>query len=394
MITKISSGRVISKRKTQNLNVYLEDGKIVKITNENLPCDVEYCANGNYVSAGFIDIHTHGAADYDFLDNDEEGFLRIAQAHAEHGAGSIVPTITSADTKSTIDAILTFDKVKNKNTKGANMIGVHLEGPYFAPSQKGAQEERFLRDYSREEYEEILSATDSILRWTGAPELRGSEEFASVLKERGILLCIGHSDADSTCTEKAFKDGFTHVTHLYSCVSSVHRKNAFRYAGVVEMAYLIDDMTVEIITDGIHLPADLLKFVYKFKGPEKTALITDSMRGAGMPDGPSVLGKRDNGLDVVIEDGVAKLPDRTAFAGSVAFCDRLVRNMVKMADVPIEDAVLMATKTPAEILGIKNKGDVVCGYDADIIIFDENINICANFIGGNPIYITDTIKCK
>ena len=123
----------------------------------------------NHVSAGFIDIHTHGAADYDFLDNDEEGFLRIAQAHAEHGAGSIVPTITSADTKSTIDAILTFDKVKNKNTKGANMIGVHLEGPYFAPSQKGAQEERFLRDYSREEYEEILSATDS-MRGAGMPD--------------------------------------------------------------------------------------------------------------------------------------------------------------------------------------------------------------------------------
>lgn len=386
MITKISGGRVISERKTEETNVYIEDGKIIKITKENLPCDNEYCANGKYVSAGFIDIHTHGAADYDFLDNDEEGFLRIAEAHAEHGAASIVPTITSADVESTIEAIKTFDKVKDRNSKGANMLGVHLEGPYFAPSQKGAQEERFLRDYDRAEYEKILSATDSILRWTGAPELNGSKEFASVLKEKGILPCIGHSDADSSCTEQAFKYGFTHVTHLYSCVSSVHRKNAFRYAGIVEMAYLLDDMTVEIIADGIHLPADLLKFVYKFKGPEKTALITDSMRGAGMPDGPSVLGKRDNGLDVVIEDGVAKLPDRTAFAGSVAFCDRLVRNMVKMADVPIEDAVLMATKTPAEILGIKNKGDIVCGYDADIIIFDADINIYANFVGGNLIY--------
>ncbi|MBQ4109433.1 MAG: N-acetylglucosamine-6-phosphate deacetylase [Clostridia bacterium] len=386
MITKISGGKVISDGKIISANVYLKDNKILNVTSENLPFDEEYDASGKYVSAGFIDIHTHGAADYDFLDNEEDGFLKIAEAHARHGAGSIVPTITSSDAESTIAAIKTFDKVKNNNKNGANMLGIHLEGPYFAPSQKGAQEERFLRDYDKTEYSEILSASNSILRWTGAPELNGSEEFAQTLSKAGILPCIGHSDADSHCVKKAFSAGFTHITHLYSCTSTVHRKNAFRYAGIVEMAYLIDDMTVEIIADGVHLPADLLKFVYKFKGPHRTALITDSMRGAGMPDGLSVLGKRDNGLDVLIEDGVAKLPDRSAFAGSVAFCDRLVRNMITMAEVPVEDAVIMATKTPADILRIKNKGDVLPGYDADVIAFDENINIYANFTGGNLIY--------
>lgn len=386
MITKISGGKVISDGKIISENVYLKDNKILNVTSENLPFDEEYDASGKYVSAGFIDIHTHGAADYDFLDNEEDGFLKIAEAHARHGAGSIVPTITSSDAESTIAAIKTFDKVKNNNKNGANMLGIHLEGPYFAPSQKGAQEERFLRDYDKTEYSEILSASNSILRWTGAPELNGSKEFAQTLSKAGILPCIGHSDADSDCVKKAFSAGFTHITHLYSCTSTVHRKNAFRYAGIVEMAYLIDDMTVEIIADGVHLPADLLKFAYKFKGPHRTALITDSMRGAGMPDGPSVLGKRDNGLDVLIEDGVAKLPDRSAFAGSVAFCDRLVRNMITMAEVPVEDAVIMATKTPADILRIKNKGDVLPGYDADVIVFDENINIYANFTGGNLIY--------
>ncbi len=389
MITKIAGGKVITDRKIENADVYFEDGKIIAVTNERLKYDAQIDAKGKYVSPGFIEIHTHGAADFDFLDNDPDGFIRIAEAHAAHGTGSLLPTITSADKDSTIESIKVFDSVKNKNTTGANLLGVHLEGPYFAPSQKGAQEERFLRDFDKAEYDEIIASTDSIMRWTGAPELSGAEEFAKTLKSHGILPCIGHSDADSTCAKKAFEYGFTHVTHLYSCVSTVHRKNAFRYAGIVEAAYLLDDMTVEIIADGVHLPPDLLKFVYKFKGPEKTALVTDSMRGAGMPDGPSVLGKRDNGLSVIIEDGVAKLPDRSAFAGSVAFCDRLVRNMINLADVPIEDAVYMATQTPARIVGIENKGAIKQGFDADIIIFDENINIERNIVGGKTVYIDE-----
>ena len=166
----------------------------------------------------------------------------------------------------------------------------------------------------------------------------------------------------------------------------VHRKNAFRYAGIVEAAYLNDGMSVEIIADGIHLPADLLKLVNKIKGAENTCLITDSMRGAGMPDGESMLGSKIDGLKVVIEDGVAKLPDRSAFAGSVAFCDRLVRNMVNMADIPLADAVYMANQTPARIVGLDTKGAITEGKDADIIIFDDNINIEKNIIGGKLVY--------
>ena len=225
-----------------------------------------------------------------------------------------------------------------------------------------------------------------MLRWSAAPELPGVDGFANALRECGILPCIGHSDADFDCVSKAKDLGFTHVTHLYSCTSTVHRKNAFRYAGIVEAAYYFDDMTVEIIADGIHLPPSLLKLIYKLKGPDKIALITDSMRGAGMPDGESVLGNLDNGLHVIIEDGVAKLMDRSAFAGSVATCDRLLRNMVNLADVPLVDAVKMASLTPARILGIKNKGSLEAGYDADIVIFDENINVVNTIVNGRVIF--------
>lgn len=386
MVIKISGGTVISDRKSKKTDVYIKDGKIIAVTTDNLPFDKEIDAKGKYVSAGFVDIHTHGAAGYDFLDNEQNGYFEIAAAHAMHGAGTIIPTITSAQKESTIECIKTFEKIKGKKHKGANMPGIHLEGPYFAPSQKGAQDPRFIRDFDADEYNEILNASDSIMRWTGAPELNGAEAFAKTLVDKGVLPCIGHSDAEGECVKEAFNNGFTHVTHLYSCTSTVHRKNAYRYVGIVEEAYLIDDMTVEIIADGIHLPADLLKLVYKIKGAEKICLITDSMRGAGMPDGESMLGSRTGGLPVVIEDGVAKLPDRSAFAGSVAFCDRLVRNMINMADVSIEDAVYMMTKTPARILGMDSKGSVEAGKDADIIVFDEDINIAVNIIGGEIVF--------
>ncbi len=386
MITKISGGTVICDRKAEKKDVYFENGKIIAVTNDKLAFDKEIDATDKYVSGGFVEIHTHGAADCDFLDNTEEAYITIAEAHAKHGAGTIIPTITSAGLDSILESIAVYETVKDKEHNGANMPGIHLEGPYFSPAQAGAQDPNLIRNFDPEEYMQILSATDNIIRWTGAPEMNGSEAFAKECVKRGILPCIGHSDADSDCVHKAFRDGFTHVTHLYSCTSMVHRKNAFRYAGIIEAAYLNDDMTVEIIADGIHLPADLLKLVYKIKGAENICLITDSMRGAGMPDGESMLGSKIDGLKVVIEDGVAKLPDRSAFAGSVAFSDRLIRNMINMAEIPLADAVYMANQTPARVVGLTNKGVISEGYDADIVIFDDDINIYKNIIGGRLIY--------
>ncbi len=386
MITAIRNGKVILENKiSDNLSVYLEDGKILAVTQEKLPCDAEIDADGAYVSPGFIDIHIHGAGGYDFLDNTEEAFQTIASVCAEHGATTLVPTVTSSTPELMNAAIKTFEAVKDCS-KGANLAGLHFEGPYFSMAQKGAQDPKYIKAFDKAEYEGILENTDCVLRWTAAPELEGAQEFARYLTSKGVLPCIGHSDADSTCALSALKDGFSHVTHLYSGCSIVHRRNAFRYAGIVEAAYLADDMTVEIIADGIHLPADLLKLIYKIKGAKSTALVTDSMRGAGMPDGPSILGGLETGLPVIIEDGVAKLPDRTAFAGSVAFCDRLVRNMVNMADVPLCDAVTMAALTPARIMGFDSKGKLEAGYDADIILFDEDINVSCTIVGGKIVY--------
>lgn len=344
-------------------------------------------AKGKYVSPGFIDIHTHGGGGHDFMDGTIEAYLGAAETHAKFGTTSLLPTTLTSTFEELMKTFSIYKEAVKKNTKGAKFIGLHLEGPYFSYNQRGAQDPKYLRNPEPEEYNKILAESDDTVRWSLAPELPGAFEFGKVLTSKNILPSIAHSDAIYEEVLEAFQAGFTHVTHLYSAMSTVTRKNAFRYAGVLEAAYLIDDMTVEIIADGVHLPKSLLQFVYKFKGPDKTALCTDSMRGAGMPDGKSILGSLDKGQEVIIEDGVAKLPDRTVFAGSVATADRLVRTMVNLAEVPLLETIKMMTLTPARIMKIdSSKGTIESGKDADITIFDENINVSHTILGGNIIY--------
>jgi N-acetylglucosamine-6-phosphate deacetylase len=207
------------------------------------------------------------------------------------------------------------------------------------------------------------------------------------LRKKGVLAAIAHTDALYDDVVKAVECGFSLATHLYSCMSGVTRKNAFRYAGVIESALLMDEMDVELICDGIHLPAPLLKLVYKIKGPSRIALITDAMRGAAMPEGESVLGNLKDGLKVIIEDGVAKLPDRSAFAGSVATADRLVRTMHQLAEVPMHEAVYMASTTPARIMGVDHyTGSLEEGKDADIVIFDNDVNVSHTIVKGVSVF--------
>lgn len=386
MLTKIINGTVITNSQRQDTDLFFRDGVIVDVADADGKADSIIDAKGCYVLPGFIDIHTHGAGGYDYLDNTTEAFSGAARVHAKGGATTVVPTITSSDKDSMIQAVKTFEKVKRDCSPVINFPGIHLEGPYFSLSQKGAQEDKYVRTFNPDEYKEILENTDSVIRWSAAPELEGSTEFVDYMKQKNIIASIGHSDANCDCVRKAFNEGFSHVTHLYSCTSTVHRKNGYRFAGIVEAAYLLDDLSVEIIADGVHLPADLLKLVVKIKGPEKVALVTDSMRAAGMPEGKSILGGLKNGMEVLVEDGVAKLLDRSAFAGSVALCNNLVKNMVELAEVKLEDAVRMMTQTPAEIMHFKNKGSLKPGFDADIVILDKDFNVKRTLVSGEQVY--------
>ena len=389
MKIKISNGTVLTPfRAIKNGTVVVENGQIIGVHEGNIDITEaeEIDAQGQYISPGFIDIHVHGGGGADFMDGTEEAFLAVAELHARFGTTALVPTTLTAEKADLLHTLDVYERAHRRNTNGAAFLGIHLEGPYYALSQRGAQDPRYIRNPDPAEYEEILNYSSSIVRWSAAPELEGAVLFGQRLRQKGILAAIAHTDAYYDDVLAAYENGYSLVTHLYSAMSGVTRKNAFRYAGVIESAYLLD-LDVEIIGDGIHLPAPLLQLVYKIKGPDRTTLITDAMRGAGMPEGESVLGSLKNGLPVIVEDGVAKLPDRTSFAGSVATFDRLVRNMITMANVPLLDAVRMASTTPARIMGVSDrKGSLAKGKNADIVIFDKNINVGMTMVGGKVIY--------
>ncbi len=384
METVIRNARIIRKHDILSGDVKIKDGVLTEVGG-SLRGARELDAQGQYLAPGFVDLHTHGGGGFDFLDGTEEAFAGASRFHAQNGTTTLLPTFTSSDPEELREGLQTYMRCKDRDLGGAHMPGVHLEGPYFSPKQGGAQDPRYMRGFDPAEYQALLELCPDILRWSVAPELPGAEEFAKAVRARGILLSVAHSDATYQETALAREWGFSHMTHLYSCMATVSRRNAYRCGGVLEAAYLFDDITVEIIADGCHLPPELLKFVMKFKGRENTALVTDSMSSAGMPEGPGFIGSRKNGRPVIIEDGVAKVPDRSCFAGSVATTQRLVQTMVKLAEVSIVDAVYMASTVPSRIQGLTAKGSIEVGKDADLVLLDDDLNVTKTILMGREL---------
>lgn len=340
---------------------------------------------GQYLAPGLIDIHLHGGNGYDFMDGTEEAFQGIAQYHASHGTTSMLVTTVSAAEDEILRVLNAFLQYAPQ-ISCCHLLGVHLEGPYFNKSQCGAQDPGFITAPDREQCRRFLD-TGCIRRISLAPELPGALDLGSRLDADGILVSAGHTEADFDLMEEAFSHGFRLMTHLYSGMTGVHRKGPFRQGGAVEAGLLSDTAAVEIIADGCHLPGCLLRLIRKCKKPQDIILISDAMRGAGLAEGTvTKLGSLSQGQDVIIEDGVAKMPNRTSFAGSVASGDRLIRTMRDMGNVPLYEAVAMMTANPARLLGLeRTKGRLLPGMDADVILFDENIHIKAVWTGGKRV---------
>ena len=389
MITKLTGGTVLSAGKQmQGKSVYIQNDKISAVTDETLPYDRVIDAKGNYISPGFIDIHVHGGGGFDFTDNGADAVLKAAEFHARHGTTSILPTATACPAEKTERFLSHVETAMKQKSAGPNLLGAHLEGPYFSKKQCGALNADYIKQPDKREYERLIQRWGHVIkRWSFAPELWGSEEFYLCLKQNHIIGSVGHSDGTLEDVRRVYDKGCRLATHLYSGMSTITRHSGYRKLGVVEAALLLDEMSVEVIADAKHLPPELLQLIYKIKGAGKICLVTDAMRGAGMPEGPSILGGLEDGTPCVIEDGVAKLMDRSAFAGSVATADRLVRTYVQKAGVPLEAAVRMMTANPAEAMRLEKKGDILPGMDADILFFDGDINIKKIIIMGREIIL-------
>ena len=384
----IGHGRlVLPERVVEDGSLLIEDGKIAAL---GLSCPEDarpVDAGGGYILPGFIDIHVHGGGDGDFMDADPYSFRKAQRTHCAHGTTAMVATTMScpdAALEKVIDCYLAADK---RPPDGAELLGLHLEGPFFSAAGRGAQpiaEERFPTREILERF--IRRAEGHILRWDGAPELRNMELFAQVMREHGILCAAAHTGANATQMMDAFDWGFSHVTHFYNAVTTYHKENLIPHSGVVEATYIRDDVTIELISDGLHVPKESFLLAYRIKGPDRIAMITDAMRAAGVNCERSILGARDGGVEVVIRDDVAMLPDLTSFAGSICTMDRALRTAHLRYGIPLPEVSRMLSLTPARLSGVAGrKGSLARGKDADVVIMNTDFSVSRVFVRGRML---------
>lgn len=388
MLTQLINGRILTPQGwIKDGSVLISNGKILEVTNSDLAVigakviDVK----GMNIVPGFVGMHIHGGNGHDYTEGTAEAFEKATEAHLKHGATTIFPTLSST----TIGNIKNCIKLCEGLMKNNKVIkGLHIEGPYLNPKMASAQWAEVLKEPVREEYVEIVESTNCIKRWDISPEVNGGHEFGEYISSKGILAAITHTEAEFDEIKAAFRSGFTHAAHFYNAMPGFHKRREYKYEGTVESVYLMDDMSVEVIADGKHLPATILKLVYKVKGVERTCLVTDALKYSAY-----------NGVvddsRYIIENDVCKLADGSSLAGSLATMDTLVSTMVNKAGIPVEDAVRMASETPARIMGLDGcKGSLQKGKDADIVILDDNMNVRCVFSYGEIVEGTDTLIHK
>lgn len=349
-------------------SVIVEGTKILGVENTQLSIqDAERIdVNGADIVPGGIDLHVHGGGGSDFMEGTREAFDIAVNAHLQYGTTAIFPTLSSS-TEPMIEAALdTCREIMQDPTSPVQ--GLHLEGPYFNPAQAGAQIPEWIKAPRPEEYYSILEHGRGVLkRWDEAPELEGSKGFVLACVTHDVLPSIAHTRATYDNVHEANMAGMTHATHFFNAMPVVYKKREYKVPGTVESIFAEKNMTIEMIADGIHVPPIMLKMAWQIKGTEQTCFITDSLAVAAS-DSMIAFDPR-----VIVEDGVCKLADRSALAGSIATMDRLVRTAVQQAEIPMEDACRMISETPAKIMGIYDrKGSLEKGKDADIICFDQD----------------------
>ena len=376
MSTLIKNARIVTG--SEVLDGYccaFSDGVITYIGKELQDADTVIDAKGQFLVPGFIDIHCHGCLNMSFVGGTAEEFGKMADFHLSHGTTTLLASTSTASEEETLGTLETFKAFK-KLYPNSTMEGVNMEGPWLNAAQCGAQATMFMRLPKAQELAAIKEKYPFVLRAAAAPELEGGLEFGRVGAELGVKMSIAHSDAIFTEVEEALENGYTSMTHLYSSMKGMERKNAYRIAGAIEAGLYLDDMYTEVIADGKHLPLELLKLIYKCKGKDRICMVTDATRGCGLPNGAQVGGVCAEGeLAVIVEDDVAKTADRQSFAGSTATTDRLYRTMAKAIGRDMVALSAMSSLTPARYMGWDDRGEIAVGKKADLVLLNDDLEV-------------------
>jgi len=387
----LTNARLISPDGIRDgLEVVVERGKIAEIrppaprlrrtgeqtrTSSKDVVDLE----GNYLAPGFIDLHVHGALGRDTMDSSAEAFRTICDFHASGGTTSLLLTTATAPLQNIVDVL---KAVRDYRSPISAVAGVHVEGPFISKAKCGAQRAEFIQEPSPTGVRQLLEYADVIRRVTIAPELPGALEAIESFRTHGVSVSGGHSDAWDEDARAAFDRGMRSATHTFNCMSNARRRGVYRVGGLLEFALSEPQISCELIADGHHVSPTLMRMLYRAKGAGGICLVTDATAGAGLPEGSrfSLFGN-----ECLVEGGVCLLADRSALAGSASRMIDLVRTMVQKVDVPLHEAVMMATGNPARAIGLKKKGQLTVGADADFVVLSPELEVLRVSVGGEEI---------
>lgn len=376
----IVNGKVFLDGCFQEKTIGIKGGQLHILPKEEKPADgaAVYDAEGKRVVPGFIDVHTHGAVGVDVNAASAEELEKIGHFMATQGTTSWLCSVLTDTKEQTLWCIDEFKKHKEMENNGANLLGIHLEGPFLAPEFKGAMPEHLLRDADVELLKEYQKAAEGNIKYiTVSPEIEGIVDAIPAMKELGIVVAIGHSGADYDTSMKAIENGAASCTHIFNAMKLLHQ-----HFPAIMGAAMESDIYCEAICDGRHLHPGVVRLLLKTKGLDKVVAITDSIMAAGLPDGNYKLGVN----DVVVVDGDAKLASNGVRAGSTLTTGQALKNIMKFTGRPIEEILRLLTENPAKLIGVfDKKGSIEEGKDADLVILDEENNVTDTFVMGKQV---------
>ncbi|MDI7276526.1 MAG: N-acetylglucosamine-6-phosphate deacetylase [Anaerolineae bacterium] len=386
----IRAGTLVTPHRThEGVTLVLHDGLVEELIPGDRPApapDEEVIDAREYVvGPGFIDLHVHGGGGFDTMDGTAEAIEGLSAFHSRHGTTSLLPTTVAAPVGQIHAALAAVAASMERPNSGARVLGAHVEGPFLSQEKRGAHLARFVRPPAGEQDRWLWEHLPGIRRLTLAPEVPGALELTRQLRQRGVLVSLGHSMADEDLVARAVLAGASHVTHLFNAMSTMEKVGPLRRIGLAEAGLAREDLSVEVIADGWHVPLSLVRLVVRAKGVGMVALVTDAMRAAGLPEGRYLLGSEE-AMGVTVRGGMA-VTDEGGLAGSIAGMDQMVRNVARGVPMPLAEAWQMASLTPARILGLAGRmGEVAVGKAADLVILDRELEVVATIVDGRPVY--------